>query len=145
MDNTLVIGPLVSGFGFRSWFWVCRPEQIVAVPAGFWVAMHCATVEGIGGVFTAPPGGAQLSTDLKLVPDLFEMSDRELREYSRARVYRLQDIESIKCQPVLVGHHPNVVIVEVGGPKTKFGLANAKALPAVRAALQEAYGELEVT
>jgi len=43
-----VVGPFVTAFGFRSWYWVCVPDAIIAVPQGFWTGAALANSDSSG-------------------------------------------------------------------------------------------------
>lgn len=53
MPENVVIGPLLTAFGFRSWYWVCRPDRLIAVPGGFWVAVMASMPGATGGLLGA--------------------------------------------------------------------------------------------
>ena len=41
-----VVGPFVTAFGFRSWYWVCVPDAIIAVPQGLTPDVILETIDG---------------------------------------------------------------------------------------------------
>jgi hypothetical protein len=142
MADGVVIGAMLTHFGLRSWFWVCRPAKIVAVPGGLRVAIQAAAITaGIGGAgsLSTAPGEKK---GARLVEQLLSASDEELIAMPGAIVYPREDLESITCKRVMLGTNPDFVIALKDGSRRKYGLANAIAFDGVVAALKECYGEL---
>jgi hypothetical protein len=143
MSEAIVIGPMITAFGFRSWYWACRPSMLVAVPGGFWVAIRAAMMTGgIGGVVGGLGMAAGEKTGGKLVERLQSAPDEELARMAGAVVYRLSEIESIACKRLVLGTNPDFVVTTRDGTSKKYGLGNALAFDAVVDALRGCYGEL---
>lgn len=143
MAGNLVVGPLLTAFGARSWFWACRPSLIVAVPGGFWATIQAAVMtSGVGGA----AGALALAPGMKkggvLARRLESASDAELQALPGAAVYPVADVTVIECRRVLLGTSPDVIVCTRDGGRTKYGLANALALDALADALRGCYGEL---
>jgi hypothetical protein len=143
MGQGIVVGPMITAFGFRSWFWGCRPSMLVAVPGGFWVAISAATatagITGVVGAVSAAKGGAKSN---KTVSRIQSASDEELAAMPGAVVYRREDLDSIACKRPLVATNPDFVVTTKGGTHKKYGLAHALNFDAVVEALRECYGDL---
>ena len=143
MSQGIVIGPMITAFGFRSWFWGCRPSMLVAVPGGFWVAISAATATaGITGVVGAAAAVKGETKGNKTVSRIQSATDEELAAMSGAVVYRRSDLESIVCKRPLVATNPDFIVTTKEGTSTKYGLAHALAFDAVGEALRELYGDL---
>jgi hypothetical protein len=143
MSQGIVIGPMISAFGFRSWFWGCRPSTLVAVPGGFWVAISAATatggITGVVGAVSAVKGGTKGN---KTVNRIQSASDEELVAMAGAVVYHRDDLESIICKRPLVATNPDFIVTTKGGTRMKYGLAHALTFDAVVEVLRECYGDL---
>src|SRR5262245_20305389 len=146
MGEPVVIGPMITAFGCRSWFWACRPSMLVAVPGGFWVAIQAAmTTGGIGGVVGGLGTAVGQKKGGRLVERLQFASDEELATMAGAVVHRISELKSITCKRVLLGTNPDFVITTTDDRSKKYGLANALAFDAVVNALRGCYGELVQT
>lgn len=143
MSEGIVIGPMISAFGFRSWFWGCRPSVLVAVPGGFWVAVSAATatggITGVVGAVAAAKGGTKGNTTVKRIQSA---TDEELVAIAGAAVYRRDDLESIVCKRPLLATNPDMIVTTKGGTRMKYGLAHALTFDPVVEALRECYGDL---
>ncbi len=143
MADPVVIGAMLTHFGFRSWFWACRPSLIVAIPGGFLVAIQAAAITaGIGGVAGSLSTAAGQKKGGRLVERLLSATDPELTAMAGAVVYRTEDLESITCKRLVFGTNPDFVITKKNGSRQKYGLANALAFDGVVAALRSCYGDL---
>ena len=143
MGEHVVAGPFITSFGFRGWYWACRPSLLVAVPAGFWVTAQVAVLgSGTGGVIGGTVAGVGLTKGGKLVERLQTISDEQLAGMSGAVLYKPAELESIKCKRFVFGTNPDFVLTKVGGKRTKYGLGNPLAFVAVLASLQECYDDL---
>lgn len=143
MGETVIIGPMITAFGFRSWYWACRPPMLVAVPGGFWLAIQAAMMTGgIGGVVGGLGMAVGQKTGGRLVNRLQSASEDELARIGGAVVYRTADLEGIVCKRVVLGTNPDFVVTTKDGKRTKYGLGNAAAFDAVVDALRGCYGEL---
>lgn len=146
MGEPLVIGPMITSFGFRSWYWACRPSMLVAVPGGFWIAIGAAMMTGgIGGVVGGLGTAAGQKKGGKLVDRLLSANDEELAAMAGAVVYRISELRSISCKRLVFGTNPDFVVSTTGGPDQKYGLGNALAFDVVVDALRGCYGELVQT
>src|SRR5262245_12641822 len=94
MAENVVIGPMLTAYGFRSWYWVCRPTQLVAVRAGFWVAVAASMPGAYGGLVGALAGMPGHVKGNKLTARLFTATDEHLAEMPRAVVYKREDVEA---------------------------------------------------
>jgi hypothetical protein len=142
MAESVVIGPMLTAFGFRSWYWACRTSRLVAVPGGFWVAVAASMPGAYGGLVGAlaeMPGRVKGN---KLTARLFSASDEELAAMPHAVVYNTEDVEAITCKRVVVGTNPDFIVTTKGGQRQKYGLANPLDFSAVVNALRGCYGNL---
>jgi len=142
MSETVVIGPMLTAFGFRSWYWACRPSQLVAVPAGFWVAVAAAMPGATGGLvggLAEMPGRIKGN---KLTDRLLSATDEQLAAMAGAVVYKTEDLASITCKKWVMGQHPDFIVATKAGHRLKYGLGNPLAFDAVLNALRECYGDL---
>ncbi|HEY7153252.1 MAG TPA: hypothetical protein VH575_04760 [Gemmataceae bacterium] len=143
MAEPIVIGPMITAFGMRSWYWACRPSLLVAVPGGFWVAIRTAMMTGgIGGVVGGLGMAAGAKTGGRLVERIQSAPDEELARMAGAVVYRIAEVQSIACKKVVLGTNPDFVVTTTDGTSKKYGLGNALAFDAVVDALRNCYGEL---
>jgi hypothetical protein len=141
MAESVVIGPMLTAFGFRSWYWACRPSGVVAVPAGLWVAVTASMPGAYGGLVGAlaeMPGHVKGN---KLTARLFAATDAELAAMPGAVVYKTEDIESIACKRLALGT-PDFIVTTKDGRRQKYGLANPLNFDAVENALRGCYGDL---
>jgi hypothetical protein len=146
MGEPVVIGPLITAFGFRSWYWACRPSMLVAIPGGFWVAIRAAMMTGgIGGVVGGLGKAAGEKKGGQLVERLLSASDEELTSMRGAVVYRIPELQSITCKRLVLGTNPDFVVTTSDGRSEKYGLGNALAFDEVVGALRGCYGELVQT
>ena len=143
MGAGVVVGPMVTAYGCRSWYWACRPSMIVAVPAGFWVTIQVATLvggfTGVSGALMEAPGDKKGSA---LAEGLLAASDEELQARSGALVYRIADLAAIECKRPLLATHPDFVVCTKGGDRKKYGLGNPLAFDRVFETLRDCYGDL---
>ena len=142
MAESVVIGPMLTAFGFRSWYWACRPSQLVTVPAGFWVAVAASMPGARGGLVGAlaeMPGGVKGN---KLTARLFSATDEQLPAMPGAVVYKAEDVEAITCKRLVLGTNPDFVVTMKDGHRQKYGLANPLDFDAVVNALRGCYGSL---
>jgi hypothetical protein len=134
---------MVTALGCRSWFWVCRPSMIVAVPGGFWVTIQVATMvggfTGVAGALLESPGATKGKA---LVEGLLAASDEELQARTGAIVYRVADLLAIECKRPLLATHPDFVACTKDGERKKYGLGNSLAFDRVVEALRCCYGDL---
>jgi hypothetical protein len=142
MSENVVIGPMLTAFGFKSWYWVCRPSQLVAVPGGLWVAVSASMPGAYGGLIgglVEMPGRAKGN---KLTERLRSATDEELAAMSGAIVYKTADLASITCKKVVIGTNPDMIVATKDDRRLKYGLANPRDFDAVVNALREVYGDL---
>jgi hypothetical protein len=142
MGENVVIGPMLTAFGFRSWYWACRPSQLVAVPAGFWVAVAASMPGATGGLVGAlaeMPGHAKGN---KLTARLFSATDEQLPAMPGAVVYKTDDLEAITCKRLVLGTNPDFIVTTKDGRRQKYGLANPLNFDDVVNALRGCYGNL---
>jgi hypothetical protein len=142
MGESVVIGPMLTAFGFRSWYWACRTSQLVAVPAGFWVAVAASMPGAYGGLIgglAEVPGRIKGN---KLTAAIQSATDEELAAMAGAVVYKTEDLASITCKRVVLGTHPDFIVATKAGLRLKYGLAHPLNFDAVVNALQECYGDL---
>lgn len=146
MSEPVVIGPMITAFGFKSWYWACRPGLIVAVPGGFWMAIRAAMMTGgIGGVVGGLGQAVGEKKGGQLADRLLSASDEELMKLPGAVVYRTAELESITCKRIVLGTNPDFIVTTADGKRTKYGLGNALAFDAVMGELSDRYGELVKT
>jgi hypothetical protein len=108
MGESVVIGPMLTAFGFRSWYWACRPSQLVAVPAGFWVAISASMPGATGGLvggLAEIPGRVKGN---KLTERLLSATDEQLAAMAGAVVYKTEDMASISCKRLVLGTNPDL-------------------------------------
>ena len=141
MAEGVVIGPMLTAFGFRSWYWACRPSQLVAVPAGFWVAVTASMPGAYGGLVGALAGMPGHVKGNKLTARLFAAADGELAAMPGAVVYRTENVEAIACKRLTLGT-PDFIVTTKDGHRQKYGLANPLDFDAVVNALRGCYGDL---
>jgi hypothetical protein len=142
MAESVLIGPMLTAFGFRSWYWACRASQLVAVPAGFWVAVSASMPGATGGLvggLVEMPGRIKGN---KLTARLQTATDEELAAMAGAVVYKTGDLTSITCKRVVLGTNPDFIVATNDGGSQKYGLANPLNFDAVVSALRECYGDL---
>jgi hypothetical protein len=142
MGESVVIGPMLTAFGFRSWYWACRASQLVAVPAGFWVAVSASMPGATGGLvggLVEMPGFIKSN---KLTARLLSATDAQLAAMAGAVVYKPEDLASITCKRMVLGSNPDFVVATKAGHRQKYGLANPLNFDAVVNTLAECYGEL---
>jgi hypothetical protein len=142
MANSVVIGPMLTAFGFRSWYWACRASQLVAVPAGFWVAVGASMPGATGGLvggLLEMPGHIKGN---KLTARLSSATDEELAAMAGAVVYKADELASISCKRLVLGTNPDFIVATKAGRRQKYGLANPLDFGAVVNALTECYGDL---
>jgi hypothetical protein len=141
-EENVVIGPMLTAFGFRSWYWACRPSRLVAVPAGFWVAVTASMPGAYGGLVGALAGMPGHVKGNKLTARLFEATDDEVAAMRGAVVYRTEDVEAITCKRVVLGTNPDFIVTTQDARRQKYGLANPLDFNAVLNALRGCYGNL---
>ena len=141
MGNGVVIGPMLTAFGFRSCYWACRASQLVAVPAGFWVTVSASMPGAYAGLIGGLAGLPGHIKGNKLTARLLSATDEELAAMAGAVVYKTEDLTSIACKRVMLGH-PDLVVATKDGHSQKYGLANPLNFDAVVNALRECYGDL---
>jgi len=130
-----VVGPFVTAFGFRSWYWVCVPDAVIAVPQGFWTGAALANSDSSGRRVRIPlfwvallvklisgPGRRlrkQIPARLENVPD----SQLQSRPNILTRMGQLRSI-SIKQGKlrVAVGLTPDVILETIDGKKLAYGI-----------------------
>jgi hypothetical protein len=142
MGESVVIGPMLTAFGFRSWYWTSRPSRLVAVPAGFWVAVAAAMPGATGrlvGGLAEMPGHVKRN---KLTSRLFSATDEQLQAMPGAVVYKAEDVDAITCKRLVVGTNPDFIVTTKDGRRQKDGLANPLDFDAVVNALRDCYGNL---
>jgi hypothetical protein len=142
MGDGIVIGPMLTAFGFRSWYWACRPSQLVAVPAGFWVAVSASmpgATGGLAGGLAEMPGHIKGN---KLTARLLSATDEQLAAMAGAVVYKAEELDSIACKRLVLGTNPDFVVATKDGRRQKYGLANPLDFDAVVDALRGCYGAL---
>ena len=142
MAESVLIGPMLTAFGFRSWYWACRASQLVAVPAGFWVAVSASMPGATGGLvggLVEMPGRIKGN---KLTARLQTATDEELAAMAGAVVYKTGDLTSITCKRVVLGTNPDFIVATKAGQSLKYGLAHPLDFDAVVSALRECYGDL---
>ena len=109
MGQGIVIGPMITEFGFRSWFWGCRPSMLVAVPGGFWVAIGAATatagITGVVGAVAAAKGGTGGN---KTVDRIHSATDEALAAMTGTVVYRCQDLGFDCVQAAAASNQPGL-------------------------------------
>jgi hypothetical protein len=138
----LVIGPMLTAFGFRSWYWAARPTRLVAVPGGFWVAVAAAMPGASGGILgglAEAPGRVKGSS---LANRLLAATDDELIALPGAVVYPLDEMAAIVCKRFVLGTNPDFVVETKSGKRHKYGLANVFDFDGVLTALRGQYGEI---
>jgi hypothetical protein len=141
MGENVVIGPMLTAYGFRSWYWVCRPTQLVAVRAGFWVAVAASMPGAYGGLVGALAGMPGHVKGNKLTARLFTATDEQLAAMPRAVVYEREDVEAINYKRLTLGT-PDFIVITKSGRREKYGLANPLDFDAVVNALRGCYGDL---
>jgi hypothetical protein len=142
MAESVIIGPMLTAFGFRSWYWACRASQLVAVPAGFWVAVSASMPGATGGLvggLAEMPGRVKGN---KLTARLLSATDEELAAMAGVVVYKTEELASITCKRLVLGTNPDFVVTTRAGHGQKYGLANPLDFDAVVNALRECYGDL---
>jgi hypothetical protein len=142
MAERVVIGPMLTAFGFRSWYWACRASGLVAVPAGFWVAVSAAMPGATGGLIGGlleMPGHIKGN---KLTARLLSATDEQLAAMPGAVVCKTEDLASISCKRLVLGTNPDFIVATKAGQCQKYGLANPLNFDAVVNALTECYGDL---
>jgi hypothetical protein len=130
-----MVGPFVTAFGFRSWYWVCVPDAIIAVPQGFWTGVALANSDWSGNrarisLFWAAlmirlisaPGRRlrkQIPARLQNVPD----SQLQSRPNIITRLGQLRSI-SIKQGKlrVALGLTSDVILETIDGKKLAYGI-----------------------
>ncbi|HVS35408.1 MAG TPA: hypothetical protein VMS17_07470 [Gemmataceae bacterium] len=138
MAENVVIGPMLTASGFRSWYWACRATHLVAVPAGFWAAVAAAMPGAYGGL-AEMPGRVKGN---KLTTRLAAASEEELAATAGAVVYQTADLASIACKRVVFGTNPDFIVSTKAGRSQKYGLAHPLNFDAVVNALRECCGDL---
>ena len=141
MGENVVIGTMLTAYGFRSWYWVCRPTQLVAVRAGFWVAVAASMPGAYGGLVGALAGMPGQVKGNKLTARLVAATDDELAAMSRAIVYKTEDVESSIYKRPTLGTL-DLIVTTKDGRRQKYGLANPLDFDAVVNALRDRYGDL---
>jgi hypothetical protein len=142
MTDSVVIGPMLTAFGFRSWYWACRPTRLIAVPAGFWVAVAASMPGATGGLVGAlaeMPGRVKGN---KLTARLFSATDEELMAMPGVVVYPTDALDSIVCKRLVLGTNPDFIVTTKDGRKQKYGLANPLDFDGVVNALRGCYGNV---
>lgn len=143
MAEAAVIGPMITAFGFRSWYWACRPAMLVAVPGGFWLALRVGmATAGISGAVGALAATAGQNKARKLVERLESASDGELMEMPGAVIYPASELESIVCKRVVLGTNPDFIVTTKDGRRKKYGLGYTLAFDAAAEALRRCYGDV---
>ena len=140
MNKRLVVGPLFSHWGFRSWLWACTPDQIVSVPAGIWTTIEIGLVNsGHGGALVTSMQGT--ARQARLVERLESESDRELVAERSCRIYCVAELDSLICKRPWFGS-PDVILRFQDGRPSKYGVAHPFAFDAILLALTDLYGDL---
>src|SRR5262249_42957300 len=101
---------MLTAFGFRSWYWACRPSQLVAVPAGFGVAVSASMPGATGGLvggLVEMPGRIKGN---KLTARLQAATDEELAAMGGAVVHKTADLATITCKRVVLGTNPDFIV-----------------------------------
>ena len=130
-----VVGPFVTAFGFRSWYWVCVPDAIIAVPQGFWTGAALANSDSSGRRVRIPLFWVALMVKLisgpgrrlrKQIPARLEnVPDSQLQ--SRPNIItRMGQVRSISIKRgklrVAVGLTPDVILETIDGKKLAYGI-----------------------
>jgi hypothetical protein len=147
MESRAVLGPLFTHAGFQSWFLVCLPGSIVAVPMGFWFAITAnktatmSQVSGLAGPFMARAGE---EAHEKHVTRLAAASEGELRRSKGQVTYPVGALKAIAC--ITKVFSSSEIVMELRkGRKTTYGILNALDHPGIVDALTRRYGALVKT
>lgn len=138
-----VIGPLFTRAGFQSWFFVCLPRSIVAVPMGFWFALTAnkdaaAFVGGaVGGAFAA----ASEDAGRKRIGRLMATPERQLASEPGSLVYAIGDLASVTFKKRVLSSS-EIIVTTRRGERRVFGIMNAAEVSSVVEALVSRYGSL---
>ena len=143
MDERLIVGPLFTHAGFQSWFFVCFPGSIVAVPMGFWFAITAnkAATLFVGGAAGATIAGVGEKTQSKHVARLMQLSEDQLAGQEGSATYPIGELSAIVFKR-RVFSSPEVIVVNRNGRRRIFGIMNLTDQAAIVDALVERYGPL---
>jgi hypothetical protein len=142
MADRLVIGPLLTHGGFKTWFLACCATKIVAVPGGFWVTLR-ASLFGmpyglIGGVVAALTHNKR---NRGRIDQLVVATEPELDAEPGRVEYPVQELASITCTRLALGH-PEVILKRKDGTRRIHGMPNPLEFHAIANALRERYPDL---
>jgi hypothetical protein len=145
----VVVGPVFTNAGFRSWHLVCLPDVLVAVPQGVLVGMLTSVAPPSGttmplrGVFSAILDWvfAQLSAGSKKAATnaeatLRQVGEERLRSDPRHVLYPVHELRSITFKQPMFSS-PEIRIESASRGITVYG--TTKAFPEVHKVLQSAY------
>jgi hypothetical protein len=142
----IIVGPVFTKAGFKSWHLVCLPDAMVAVPQG--------TIDGFMTSVGANPVGAMLGglagallvtkgskVGTKAMAALELASEEHLRSDPQHVVYSIRELRSIVLKKPLFSNPE----IRVEGPDqgiTVYGITDISAYSAVSTRLQSAYPRL---
>jgi hypothetical protein len=141
MADRLVLGPFFTNGGFKTWFWACCPNRIVAVPGGFWVTIRAAMFGFLGGLIGGIAHVAGQKKGNKVVDRLVSATEEELANEAGCIVYPLDELASIVCKRPRLGN-PELIVNRHDGTRRVHGVPNPLEFDAIVKVLQEHYGEL---
>ena len=152
-SSRAVVGPVLTGAGFRYWYLACLPDCVVAVRLGTWTGMTLATPGGdtpmhfgLLGVLlgellkgAGKKGRSQIETSIANTPNS--------RLFTKPNVvYRKADVRSIICKPSsplnVIG--PRVILEMKNGSKRRYAIQKHD-FEKVSAQLKQVYPDLYKT
>lgn len=143
MPERAVVGPLFTHAGFQSWFLVCLPERIVAVPKGLWFAItgNKAAALFVRGAVGSAMENAGEAAHVKHVAQLAQLSDTALIAGKGHVCFKANELSAIHYKKKALTSS-EIILQRRDGTKVTFGIMNAIDQPAIVKALADRYGVL---
>lgn len=143
MNERIVIGPLFTASGFQSWLLVCQPNEIFAVPMGFWFALttNKAATLFVGGAAGGGLAKSGESSQQKKVVQLYQMSEDELSAIKGVITYRRDDLSSIVYKEKKLSSS-EIIFIKHDGKEKMFGIMNTSEEADIVNEMTQRYGDL---
>lgn len=143
MSDRVVVGPLFTHAGFQSWFLVCLPERIVAVPMGLWFAIiaNKAATLFVGGAAGGAMAASGEKVQAKKVSRLMELPEADVTSQRGAVVYSTSDLSSVTFKRRALSS-PEIIVANRNAGRRVYGIMNAGDQAAIVDALTAKYGAL---
>lgn len=142
-SDRVVLGPVFTNAGFKSWHLVCLTDALIAVPQGA-IEGFLTSAAPTGALFgllgaLASIGGTKAAQDAAAL--LRDAPGESLRSNPNHVIHRLSELKSITFRrPAL--SNPEIRIESATRGTTVYGVTNPAALPSFVEPLRKAYPRL---